>query len=387
MGYQTLLMMYKTTFLVVSVVGAIQGFMLAYLFFRRGAQKTSHFLFGIFLTEWSMALLEPFLVQSPPSLHQQLALTLVGNTALLYGPLIYLFVYYLTNGDKAFQSSHRLHFAFFFLALALDVSSLFIQSELPKADSIWDLVFWEIFVIQVLTYTIATIIRLHHFRQFTSDIFAMNRENLQWLRNILVALLAVYILSFSMAHLMLFGITELKPMFIWVQIGITVIIYTISYRILTRPQTFCWEQVVYSSNPASLDDSNQDETGPKYEKSSLTDAQADQYLQQTLAFMNKEKPYLNSEISIFQLADELNISRYHLTQILNQELGKNFYRFINEYRIKEAKELMHEPSYAHLSLSAIGLEAGFNSKTAFNTNFKKITGCTPSEWKKSTSSN
>ena len=80
---------------------------------------------------------------------------------------------------------------------------------------------------------------------------------------------------------------------------------------------------------------------------------------------------------------ELNIPRHYLTQVINGLLGKNFYTFINEYRLKEVKKLLVDEDYLKYTLTSIAYEAGFNSKSSFNSVFKNSTGMTPSQFKQS----
>jgi AraC-like DNA-binding protein len=106
------------------------------------------------------------------------------------------------------------------------------------------------------------------------------------------------------------------------------------------------------------------------------------YLDQLLDFMEKEKPYRQPNITIQELADTMQISKHHLSQVINERLEKNFYDFINQYRVAEAQLLLVNPKYRHLTNLAVAEEAGFNSKATFNAVFKKQTGQTPSEYVK-----
>ena len=97
-------------------------------------------------------------------------------------------------------------------------------------------------------------------------------------------------------------------------------------------------------------------------------------------YMRNEKPYLNSTLSLYQLARQLNVSSHYLSHILNSRVRKNFYEFVNHYRIDEVKKrivLNHNSKYTIL---AIALDCGFNSKATFNRTFKDYTGYTPSQF-------
>lgn len=96
-----------------------------------------------------------------------------------------------------------------------------------------------------------------------------------------------------------------------------------------------------------------------------------------------ERRFLDPMLSLDTIAAELNLSKSHLSRIINSELGTGFPDYLNALRVEEAKSYLSNPDFANYTLVAIGLEAGFNSKTTFNTAFKKITSLTPSEYRNS----
>ncbi len=120
----------------------------------------------------------------------------------------------------------------------------------------------------------------------------------------------------------------------------------------------------------------------KYQRSGLKEENADKYLKQIITYMENEQAYLNGDLTIQDISDKLNIPRHHITQVLNEQIGKNFYHFVNEYRIKEVKKRLLSDEYKRLTLLAIAYDCGFNSKSAFNMVFKQSTGLTPTAWKK-----
>lgn len=98
--------------------------------------------------------------------------------------------------------------------------------------------------------------------------------------------------------------------------------------------------------------------------------------------MIQSKPYLDSELTIQDMADDMDIQVSEVSTALNQGMNKNFFTFINEFRVNEAKSRILDNKNKHLTLLAIGYDSGFNSKSSFNALFKKHTGVTPSQFKK-----
>jgi AraC-like DNA-binding protein len=97
-------------------------------------------------------------------------------------------------------------------------------------------------------------------------------------------------------------------------------------------------------------------------------------------YVKNNKPYINPKLTLNELADGLQMNAYVLSKIINEGFDKNFFDFINTYRIEEFKQLLQSPKYQNYTLLSVAFEVGFNSKTAFNRSFKKLTNDTPSEY-------
>ncbi|MBO0951721.1 helix-turn-helix domain-containing protein [Fibrella forsythiae] len=99
-----------------------------------------------------------------------------------------------------------------------------------------------------------------------------------------------------------------------------------------------------------------------------------------LDYMRTEKPYLEPDLALPDLARRLHTNPVILSQVINAGAGKNFNDFVNEYRVDEFKRQIREPVNAHLSFLGLALDCGFNSKATFNRAFKKFTGTSPKEF-------
>jgi len=97
--------------------------------------------------------------------------------------------------------------------------------------------------------------------------------------------------------------------------------------------------------------------------------------------MDKDKLYQETELTLQDLADKIQYPSYLVSQAINEGLNKNFYDLINGYRVEEAKRLLLDPKNSNYTILSVGFEAGFNSKTTFNTVFKKFTGQTPTDYR------
>jgi AraC-like DNA-binding protein len=119
----------------------------------------------------------------------------------------------------------------------------------------------------------------------------------------------------------------------------------------------------------------------KYVKSGLRDKQAEDHLNKLINYVENYKPYLDRDLTIQELSGVTGIQKHHITQVLNEKYKRNFFTFINEYRVKEVIERFSDPKFNNYTILAIAFDAGFNSKTAFNSIFKTQTGLTPSQYR------
>jgi len=153
-----------------------------------------------------------------------------------------------------------------------------------------------------------------------------------------------------------------------VPVGVSLFVYALAYVALRRPDVMIAMEHLPSAK--------------KYERSSLTIERGDVYLKRLLQLMENKKPYADGSLTLQKLAKALAIPPHHLSQIINEQLNQNFFDFINNHRIEEAKRMLIDPARQHISILAISEEVGFNSKSAFNAAFKKHTQMTPSEFRK-----
>jgi|GEM_PF-2270545 len=127
---------------------------------------------------------------------------------------------------------------------------------------------------------------------------------------------------------------------------------------------------------------NLEDDGPKYEKSRLDDEIAKDYALELEKLMLEEKVYKDTDITMPELAKMLDLSPNVLSQVINGYCGLNFYTYINRFRADEVVEIMKQDIDKRKNVLNIAFDAGFKSKTTFNTFFKKHTGLTPSEFRK-----
>ncbi|WP_282080922.1 AraC family transcriptional regulator [Aquimarina algiphila] len=152
-----------------------------------------------------------------------------------------------------------------------------------------------------------------------------------------------------------------------ISFSMTIAIYSIGYMVYKEPSIFNGELL---SKLFLTEEQNTE----------LTETTKNEFYTQLLSYIKVNKPYLNNDLRLVQLADEIGFSSHVLSKLINEKSRKNFNQFINEYRLEEAKKLLLENSEA--SIKTIYYDVGFNNKATFNTAFKNKFNCTPSEYKR-----
>lgn len=123
----------------------------------------------------------------------------------------------------------------------------------------------------------------------------------------------------------------------------------------------------------------------KYENSNLNEVQKKQFLKKIIQHVELNKPYLEPELTLSQLSNQIKVPSHYVSQVINEVLECNFIEFINKYRIEDYKDKLTNKKYDHFTIIAIAYDVGFNSKSAFYSAFKKHVGATPSSFRKALS--
>ena len=157
--------------------------------------------------------------------------------------------------------------------------------------------------------------------------------------------------------------------------AVVIAIYFVSYQAFRHKNLF-------EDMPEDPDQTKGKQT-PTMSPSMLENEEDQKLIQRIHHYMETEEPYLDASLSMYQLARQLKIPPRDLSQFINHKLDKHFFDFVNEYRIKKATHLLSDPANRKMTVLEILYEVGFNSKSSFNTVFKKYTGQTPTQYRKS----
>lgn len=301
----------------------------------------------------------------------------------LYVPLLFLYVLSFTRKDFKISYIDNLHFAPFFLMYLLFIFKYIVTDpnllrDYLQTDHLFNSAEHRIYnlleLIQFLFYAAISLLALKNYVENIKNRFSsIERINLSWLKFV--------VLGFIIWKSSLFINSILWTNF---QYSIPVYVFIILY-ILAEIIFLLFLSIMFLKGlkqPEVFLVNNWSRSNRKYEKILLSDVRKEEYKNRLLQYMEKEKPYLESSLGLQELAQRLSIPSHHLSQVLNTTLMQNFFNFINSYRIKESKRIISEDNCNKKTILKILYESGFNSKSVFNTAFKKHTGMTPSQFRK-----
>ena len=379
---------------IIVLLAAAQGVFLTILLFHKYGNLFATRALGILILLYSVILGHLLFSEITSSELYYYTVPMIAGLAFAMIPLHYLYAKYLIHNTSRMQKRDRIHFVPFILWEGFWLIALF---TLREHRYLWEyaigneitfkpfIVFHWITIALGFFYLGRALIVINRYDRMMKKIFSsVERVKLNWLRYLTYLSLAMVAGFFLENFLRLWDI-QLSYQFTFSTILLAVYVYTIGYLGLFKSEVFTASAVANSiQDLVPLDENPQEGSsrGKRYEKSGLSQEQAEQYRNQLLDLMETEQPYQDSDLTLKQLADWLSVSPHNLSEVINTTLIKNFFDFVNEYRVEQVKEDLKDPDKTNLTVLAIAYDAGFNSKSTFYTIFKKATGMTPSEYRR-----
>lgn len=306
----------------------------------------------------------------------------------LYGPLLLLYAKWMTTEKPQFNPGYLWHFAPFFAFLI--AALIFIDEPVMHGTEgflvrdrfvPFRIFYGATFFLSITVYSIATFVVIHRHQKRIKELlsYSSGKVTLRWLLGLSITFYTGYVLMFIFGGIdILMDFMNFDPYELSF-IGLTLLTFLFGVFGFHQPSIF--EEVVhYSEN--NEEKGNEESEPRKYLRSGLKQKDVALYIKQLDKHMAESKPYLDRELSIYDLSKQLKIPRHFLSEVINEHLGKNFYNLVNDYRVEEVKRRLEDPEYKQLTILAIAYDSGFNAKSSFNTIFKEKTGITPSEYQK-----
>jgi AraC-like DNA-binding protein len=356
---------------IASLIAIFQSlFMAAFFLQNKKSSRTSNILLAAMLTVFAAligsTLMSALGLPRYGKINKDIILIL-SQMAFLIGPLLYLYIRALLDSSFKIHAFDMIHFFPFPLAL---VYSLYIIFEYGDY-MIWmypgRLSLSALILLQNFLYLLAAWKNIRSFGlTFRSFLSYIDNSRLAWIRFFTGGYIILWLVQ-----LQIFIGWDVLGHPQWCPYGLS--LYSVStflffngllFFALRRPDTFSHVQ--------------------KYQSSSLLNSDKDTYRDKLVSLMEQQRTYLNPSLTLAELSQELDISLCHLSQVINESFGYNFRDFINKFRIEESKRLL-QSNHHNFNILGIAQESGFNSKSAFNSAFKRHTGITPKEFKKTCS--
>ena len=315
---------------------------------------------------------------------------ILSETVFLLPPLLYLFFKSSVYTDFKISKTSLLHLLPFLIFIIALIPGYFIPLITdPEAD--WVKLMYETDLYKVIYYGLhiqATVYyffifrMLYKYKRIVLENYSSQKlENYKWLLSLIL------VFSFEL----LFATTKNIIRFIS-----TVEIYNLAQNIVVVMAFLIvfWLIIKALLNPSLFSGVSTDiqlvksilKTKPTdHSTTDHMENENNQLIEKLKVHMEESEPYLDSSLSMYDLAKQLHVPARELSISINHTLDKHFFDFINEYRIKKAMDLIQNSSDEKLTILEILYEVGFNSKSSFNTAFKKHSGLTPTEFKKNAS--
>jgi AraC-like DNA-binding protein len=282
------------------------------------------------------------------------------SAGFLFGPLLYLYTKSITGQNYSLGKITYLHFLPFLIALVNFVLVNFLSFTIVTI----------LLHVQILTYMALILLILSGYRSKLKNYYSSVEElNLSWLMVVVFAFMTMWLVD--LVSFILWNVdpnhSSYNGYLLLISLSINFIFANyIVYKGLTHPDLFIGA-----------------EETEKYKTSVLKDDLKQEYLDKLVDFIESEKPYLTPGLTLSDVSAKLEIHPKYLSQVINENLQKNFHDFINYYRIKEAQRQIEESLESKKTILEVLYDCGFNTKSVFNTSFKKIVGLTPTQYKNS----
>ena len=376
-------------FSVVLILGAVQGIFLALLLLGKKSNRTAERILALLMVSYSFYISGSAIFGMHLHIKFPVFFDIFYGIPFLFGPLHYLYARFVTFPGQRSSKKQWLHFAPFLISRAYvipfhfksaEYKFDFIQSlELYGRPIMMDVLTWAI-VIQGIIYMVLTLFLLKRYSLKIKSFFSsIEKINLNWLRTITIMSASVWLLVFFLNLFRTLGYESFEHIDIPISVATTLLIYTMGYFGLRQPEIFSAGSNIKPSgnvNPngyptkfnegISHQGNKNDENLTKYKKSGLSQEKAQKHLQDLLNLMNEERPFTNCNLTLHELAEKLSITAHNLSEIINSQMKKSFFDFVNNYRVEEVKKALTDPDKNHFTFLSIALDAGFSSKSSFN---------------------
>lgn len=361
----------------------ISLFLSLFLFTVKTEHKISNRLFAFFLVLTAIdisGIFFDFLNDGPSNIGM-----FRNSTSFLQLPILYLYVLSVCYSDFKLRQKHLLHIIPFLLANLILLPRFYLVSLSSKIaflennSRMLEIQLVHVFLyIQIAAYIVAVFVLLRKAKKLYLENYAgASMESINWLFQFIIAISLFYCLALIKN---IFKFTDYSNILEWLKVGLFIfellIISWYLLKALNNPKLF-----------RSIDSKLKLVKAINYEEKNnalqTANGKADNSeLDKLRTYMVEKKPFLNPSLTIQDISNDIEIPTRELSLLINHTLGQHFFDFINSYRIEHAMKTLNDAEKNKVTVLEILYEVGFNSKSSFNTAFKKHTGVTPTQYRK-----
>ena len=303
----------------------------------------------------------------------------------LHGPLLYLYVCSLTNENFKLTWKDGLHaLPVFIIGIQRTFGAQVSMNSSPNLTEnplyIYNNIYYTLLIISLVIYWILSLDLIIKHRKSIPYFFSnyTARNTLNWLVTLIILYLVFFVIELFVTYIGKLLNTEFSFL-ANLHVNETIFTFLLIFFGINQTAIYNRKKITPEETPIAEESERLE---MKYAASALNASQMQELTETIIQYLKSKKPYINSEYNLQMMVDDLHIPRYKLSQVINSSQKKNFFQFINEFRVEEVKEKMANPTYRKYTVLGIALECGFNSKTSFNRIFKEETGLTPSEYRR-----
>jgi AraC-like DNA-binding protein len=373
-------------------LGIVQGiFLTGLIFFHPKGNRRVNFFLALYVFCFAVILTVPFMMQ------------LIGweNSfwiepfPILLGPSLYLYILSFKEEVSWRKAAPHMVFFFSFFFIAYGYYSYLkanfsdpVQISKATTKDPYGILFSATKIAWFLIYYFITRQTLIKCQRSVRECFSdVTQIDLRWARLLNNGTMLLIVISVLMSTL-IFIYPEKFTLFLLINVAVmTPYLYVITYIGIT--QSTLWRKTREANEYLHVEVNNAvlkknilySVEKTRSPKAGLSEDRIRELADMIIKAIEKEKLFTESELSLQDLANKIRCAPHQASQAINEGLKKSFYDVINGYRVEEAKRLLIDPKNMNYTILSVGFEAGFNSKTTFNTVFKKFTGVTPTEYR------
>lgn len=366
------------------------GFILFYLLFRQNKNVKNYYPVIIFLILTLAELLNQFLVDANLIKQIPAFLYLIEPFHMLPGLLIYLYVRNHSQNNHSFSSkdfilltpflfAFMVYLPFYFLSPAEKLTDFNKFGGLYPdiIDNIWEWIFEFTINVYFLIKALKEVSRYKsNIKEQLSDVENVDLKVVGFFIKINIG---IYSTELLFVYLTFWGFPYYNVLFNFFHFAEILLLFWLVYDGIVSHKHILelrkgWIKLLQT-------DIREKNEVMKYAKSALNEESSLELQSRLTTYMKEHKPFLDPQLRIKSLSDKLEVPSHQISQVINERFNQNFYEFVNSHRVEEAKVLLTDPGHENFTLSSIGYEAGFNSKSAFFNAFKKNTNQTPAQFK------